>query len=122
MTETTTPMMRTCQWCAQTISNEALKCPHCRTWRKDIQEDRIKCYVWSFFGSIPGAILGAGWMLEWWHYTVKEGNSTFKVFSLGKFFMSPSGWFVLVVGAVGFCITMRYYIRVSRAIKSWWWV
>ena len=33
---------RICEWCAESIPEKALKCPHCTKWRKDIAEDRKK--------------------------------------------------------------------------------
>ena len=31
---------RVCDWCATSISEQALKCPHCGKWRKEIAEER----------------------------------------------------------------------------------
>ncbi len=31
---------RVCDWCAESISRQALKCPHCHKWRRDIAQGR----------------------------------------------------------------------------------
>ncbi len=43
---------RVCEWCAESISEKALKCPHCAKWRKDIAEDRK-----NFFTNLAASIL-----------------------------------------------------------------
>jgi len=36
---------RVCEWCATSIPEEALKCPHCTKWRKEFTEDRKKFFI-----------------------------------------------------------------------------
>jgi len=36
---------RKCDWCSESISIEALKCPHCGKWRKELAEERGRCRV-----------------------------------------------------------------------------
>jgi len=47
-----------CAWCSKSIPANAVKCPYCQKWRKDIDRDRIIAYVWGFIAAIPGSIIG----------------------------------------------------------------
>ena len=38
---------RICEWCAMSILQQALICPYCRKWRKDIEHERFKFRTWS---------------------------------------------------------------------------
>lgn len=99
---------RKCEWCATPISIEAVKCPNCNEWRKDIRNDKYICYTFSIIG---GLILG-------WSTGTSAWSSLFKSFSLNEFISSTTGW-VVVISAV---VSIYYYIKVSKKIGTWWWV
>jgi hypothetical protein len=50
------PQTRICEWCAESISIKALKCPRCTKWRKDIEEDR-RDYITAIVSTILIGIL-----------------------------------------------------------------
>ena len=103
---------RVCEWCAETISADALKCPHCTKWRKDIDQDRIKCYSWSFGSILPATLSFVGARQGWWEY----GESSF-----GNFLTSLSGLLVIAGFLVTGFFAVFYWVRVSRKIGSWVW-
>lgn len=106
------PGMRTCEWCAESISAKALKCPRCTKWRKDIDQDRVKCYSWSLGALFPAVLMIAGAKRGWWGY----GE-----FSFGDFFTSLSGLLVIAGFIVTSYLSTIYYVRVSRKIDNWIW-
>lgn len=110
---------RTCEWCAETIAQQALKCPKCSKWRKDIDQDRIKCYMWSCAGpALPVALFFIGLNEGWW----TRGGFFNSSFSLGAFLSSASGLLVVAGFALSGWFSYVYYARVSKKIGSWTWV
>ena len=100
--------IRLCEWCSTEIPASALKCPNCKSWRKDINNEKIICYSISGFG---GLILGWGLASGAW--------STFtRSFSLDTFFSTASGW----VAVIFIAASIYYYVKVSKKIGTWWWL
>ena len=90
-----------CGWCTKEMPSEALTCPHCGKWRKDISTERIAYY--SFLG-VSSLFLFIGAL---------EARSVFSAFV-------GSVWFWLFVLTSAPC--MFYYARVSKKMRTWWWV
>jgi len=99
---------RQCHWCASTIDVAARRCPHCHGWRLDIYEGRVICHASAI---LAGLVLAFGMWIRLW---AVEGGA----FSVGIFLGSFSGWVVVALYAV-FAI---HYVRVCRALGTWWWV
>ena len=117
---------RNCEWCASAVSSQAFKCPQCKKWRKDIDKERIQCYVWYGLSFFPALLFYVGMNNLWWEGRSQTSILGFPVFqhtafSIKAFLASASGWFILA----GFIITglmgTRYYISVSKKIGAWWW-
>lgn len=51
--QTSPATTRLCEWCSESIPTEAVKCPFCQNWRKDIKRNRELGYRW-----VVGGILG----------------------------------------------------------------
>ena len=97
-------MVRTCEWCAESIPQQALICPYCRTWRKDIYKARAQAYN---FG------LAALFLcLTVFISSVVTHELPFILFSAILF----------VGGIICACFYLRYYLEVSKKIGSWWWI
>src|SRR5208282_4798128 len=43
-----------CEWCRELIHIDALKCPYCHKWRKDIAEDRKRFFTYAMIFSVSG--------------------------------------------------------------------
>lgn len=89
------PQERICEWCHESISSEAVRCPRCHKFRKDIENDRLKFYFWLLFAFVPIVFFGVGLNRGWWN---KISGSIFSLnyeFSLGEFLSSASGFFIL---------------------------
>jgi hypothetical protein len=113
---------RSCGHCVQLIPALALRCPHCRKWRRDIDRDRQLTYLWSGLSLIPLLIFVFGVSYGWWHAGVTQGFLIISTFSWNAFLGSVSGVLIIAsflgLSAVG----SFYYIRVSKKIGSWLWV
>ena len=119
MTTETEEGSRSCEWCADPISVGAFKCPRCGKWRKDIDKDRILCYIWSSVTGFPILLFFIGLRSGWW----TKGRDYFGhgTFSLGSFIFSFSG--LLILGAFGVMMyySFQAYARVSKKIGTWVW-
>jgi hypothetical protein len=120
---------RVCEWCAESIPEKALKCPHCTKWRKDIAEDQqqffsyaIGLLVFLFFGVFVSSVVSGvsstplvtspfGKLGEWHERVVTKSNEMIGgipsftddvryEFSVRKFLSSFLGW-VVITCAVG---------------------
>ena len=117
---------RVCEWCAKSIPQQAIKCPHCRGWRKDIYKDRIKCYFWSAIGGISMGLFIAGYRLGWWHELKTSPGQLGSLFpsyefSFEAFLTSYSGIIIFIGIILGVLLSLVYGVKVSRKIGSWWW-
>jgi len=125
--EQTRPL-RKCEWCAESIPQEALRCPKCSKWRRDIVKDQAHVRWGSALAycGIGGAGLIFGTQWRWgpcgihgamfgsnpWHDVVQRIDSGIYVwqFSLYKFFTSVQGWGLLfcvaacIAGLIRVCI------------------
>lgn len=70
---------RVCEWCAESIPRQALKCPRCTKWRRDIGVDiqnqfagligAVVCFISS--GPFIGiALVNEEWMLMFWSFAI----------------------------------------------------
>jgi hypothetical protein len=57
---------RPCEWCAELIQSDALKCPKCRKWRKDIDQDRLRAYGWGMSWVVAAGVLLEGFAAGAW--------------------------------------------------------
>lgn len=138
MTENTNKSnKRACEWCGESISLQALKCPICKKWRKDIYQDRIKSFFWGVLCGISMGIFINGLRYQWWHQKIKtlpqEKNDLFTSlvkltgggysyeFSFVTFLTSVSGFVIFVGFLITSILTFKYYARVSKKIGIWWW-
>lgn len=92
-----------CAWCSKPIPANAVRCPYCQKWRKDIDRDRMIAYVWGFIGVIPGSIIGVALV----------NNKPF----LG----TGRGTIAILIFIIALVVTLYYSSKVSRKIGTWWW-
>lgn len=106
---------RACEWCAAPIPSDALRCPKCRNWRKDIDQRRAKARVWVIASGITGVFalpVGIGLLfLTLSEDALPRGGLVRTVLTL----------VIFAVLLVPFIQAVRYHVVVSRTIKSWWW-
>lgn len=109
---------RVCEWCAESIPQQALRCPRCQKWRKDIDKERVLAYVWACASIFPALLFVIGMRNGWWHRM--KGFLAYE-FSIGAFITSFSGLAVLAGFIMTSYLCWHYYAKVSRKIGSWWW-
>ena len=97
-----------CEWCAKPMDAAALRCPSCGKLRKDIYNDKIKCYS---FCALGGALIGIGISMSRSHrddfYNTSSGGST--------------GTILLVIGILSAVVGLFFYYKVSQRLKTYWW-
>ena len=98
---------RKCDWCKKDIPQDAIICPNCQAWRKDISNEKIISYTLSGLSVI---LFFLGVINTWW------GNF-FDAFRIAEFISTFSGWVVMGL----FVASIVYYARVSKKIGTWWW-
>jgi hypothetical protein len=86
--------MEVCKWCLKEMEAGAIRCPHCGKLRKDIYDDKMKCY---FFCIVGGLLLGLG-------------------------IADSSKVYFLIAGVIGVIGGLYYYVRTSQKLKSYWWM
>jgi hypothetical protein len=126
------PAKRICEWCAESIPERALRCPHCTNWRKDIARDR-QTFLGVSLGSLVGDILIA-WAFfaglrsgEWneAYTTTSPGRQIGLItvpsfpeirydFSPEKFLKSPEGCALLV----GFILCFALWLFVALPAQT----
>jgi hypothetical protein len=88
-----------CKWCSKSIPIDAVVCPYCRKWRKDIDRDRIIAYICAVLCAIIGIIAVPIIRND------RIGN-----------------WWVFILAFImAFAITLYFTVKVSRKIRTWWW-
>jgi len=66
---------RTCEWCAESIPEQALVCPRCCKWRKDIEEDR-RNYITALVSTLVIGVLCAAFFLCALTYSSESSGTT----------------------------------------------
>jgi hypothetical protein len=97
-----------CDWCKESMDDEAVVCPTCNRERKDFHNLKISMYV---FISVS---------LMAFFYAIGSGawNSVFlSEFEFSRIFTTVSGWAFII----SFVISQVLYVRASKIIKTWWW-
>jgi len=112
------PQEGICSWCSESMSKNAVKCPHCSKWRKDIDQERVKCYTWAGAGIFPALLLFIGASEGWW---VEEIRFADFHFSIKAFLFSYSGLAVILGEAITGYMCLHYYVKVSKKIGAYWW-
>lgn len=98
---------RKCEWCGDSIPVEALKCPSCNMWRKDIHNDRVLCWTWSLLAIVP---MFACLFLAWLSVSTRENCFTGPVLAA----------IISAFALTGILCTV-YWVRVSKKIGTWFW-
>jgi hypothetical protein len=102
---------RICEWCAQSIPQQAIKCPFCHKWRNDIDKARQKAIA-GFVGGIGLALLA----LVLLRGIIQSGA--------GENLLSTSGgWVVIVllICSVGLTVMSGHYQQIlKRKTGSTW--
>ncbi len=110
-----------CDWCRESIRIDAIKCPHCSKWRKDIQEDINKNIRWAICAIgcvlVAGVLIGIGFA-DTWRETTPAGRllGASGSFSLKLFLSSVSGCVVLLCIA-GFISSLVMSQRYGKSAK-----
>ena len=98
----------TCQWCTKPMDAAAVRCPNCGKLRKDIYNDKIKCYS---FCALGGLMIGISIPMLRSH-----GNDYYNTSSGGSF-----GTVLLVVGILFAIVGVFFWYKVSQRLKTYWW-
>ena len=91
-----------CEWCTKSMDAAALRCPSCGKLRKDIYNDKIKCYSFCVLG---GALIGIG-------ISMSKNNAS----SNGS-----TSTILLVFGILSAIVGLFFYYKVSQRLKTYWW-
>jgi hypothetical protein len=97
-----------CDWCKESMDNEAVVCPTCKRERKDFHNLKISMYVFVSISFMA------------FFYAIGSGawNSAFlNEFEFNRIFTTASGW--VFIGT--FVVSQVLYIKASKIIKTWWW-
>ena len=107
----------TCQWCSKPMTGDAVRCASCGKLRKDIYNEKIICYLFSLSAGLCLAISIATWKK-------KQSMGDFNYFDGGGGGSSNNTLSVvlLVMGIIAAIATTYYYIRVSKKMKTYWWM
>jgi len=131
------PATRVCEWCGESIPQQALKCPRCHQWRKDIAEDRFNFYLWLAIQGILALVfifvcVEGGKEGRWsvWRFKLEPGpvglfgerlpipKEEFSAFSINKFLSDP----VIIVLSIGIIILSvicsYYWNKINRKTRS----
>jgi len=115
----------TCPWCRKDMPSDALQCPSCHNWRREIHlliEAYRKLALGQIATMIIGVLLALGvclWRLE----DAIEGNGVTipKRFSFAKFQSTPSFAivvFIVVLTVVVYGVTQVFAVRYRRRIQQ----
>ena len=99
-----------CGWCREKMNPEAVKCPKCQKWRKDIYSERILCYTFSVFA---GIFMGIAVFNGFESHLFSKPTFNFEIFINSTYFWIS---IILLVPA------LVYYKMVSEKIGTWWWI
>lgn len=91
-----------CEWCTKPIDTAAIRCPNCGKLRKDIYNDKIKCYSFCVLG---GALIGISISMS------RNSNSS----------NGSTGSILLVAGILSVAVGLFFYNKVSQQLKTYWW-
>jgi len=113
-----------CDWCRESIRIDAIKCPHCSKWRKDIQQDINKNWTWAVYGIgcalLAGVFIAIGLDTDTWreeaHSAILRISGQSGPFSLKLFLSSVLGWVVLfcIAGFVTSVVMSRRYGKSAK--------
>lgn len=115
---------RICEWCKKEISEDAIKCPNCGAWRRDVKEDRNKAYGWLTAFCFVALLVIIGMTAGWWKETSSFLGIQMEVsrFSWSSFFSSGLGWFFIILFVITLWGSFHYWRKVSDVIGTWWWI
>jgi len=109
---------RKCESCFESIPLQAKKCPRCQQWRKDIQEDRTKSYMWLGTSFLPTLLLVVGIISGWWNEYWQVNYFNYRKFSIAKLLTSPSGLLVIYGEASTFYMYLKFVSRVNKKVNG----
>jgi hypothetical protein len=104
-----------CHWCSKPMNNDAMRCSSCGKLRKDIYTDKVRCYVLCLIGGLLIGISISQWkgsnrnQFEYYYNTDSSGDNTLS-------------YVLLALGIIAALAGLYYYARVSRRLKTWWWM
>ena len=96
-----------CEWCTKPMDAAAIRCPSCGKLRKDIYNDKIKCYSFCVLG---GALVGIGISMS------RHRNDLYNTSSNGS-----TGTILIVAGVIAVIVGLFFYNKVSQRLKTYWW-
>jgi len=105
-----------CDWCHELIRIDAIKCPHCSKWRKDIQEDINEHKKWRintivFLLLVVLVAVGAERKGVWCEHVPGNMNLFDGDVSLYGVLSSSSGWLwlFLIAGFITSVVKRNHY-------------
>jgi len=110
MEQATPPTTTTqnCQWCTKSMDAAAVRCSSCGKLRKNIYNDKIKCYSFCVLG---GVLIGIGISMS-----KSNRNEFYEASSNGS-----TGTILLVIGILSAIVGLFFYYKVSQQLKTYWW-
>jgi len=90
------------------MAQDAIRCPQCSGWRRDIYIDRMKCYG---LAGVSGLVIGCSAAAGVWSSS-GQGSASGPFIAIGMGLASVA----FALGALG-CAA-----RVSKKIGTWWWM
>ncbi|MES2773411.1 MAG: hypothetical protein V4722_04470 [Bacteroidota bacterium] len=98
-------LKKTCYWCQKPMSRRSVRCSVCSKLRKDIDDDKKKCYLSLTIG-VAAVVIGLA------------------LFVSGKngVLSSDSIKLILIIAGVGGLITgFFFYLKASEKMDSYFW-
>ena len=102
-----------CQLCTKPMDSSAVRCPSCGKLRKDIYNDKIKCYCACLLG---GLLIGIG-ISKMGH----RRNDLYDYLNQGGGSSNSTGTILLVIGIAAALVGIYFWYRVSQQLKTYWW-
>jgi len=107
---------RTCEWCARSIPENALKCPYCHEMPRHVQRDALTAITWIAAGWLLALVVWAiGLAVGWWREAGRFSDGSYNIspqlFSWDTFFSSASGLAVIAWLLASTVVGLFYLIR-----------
>lgn len=104
---------------------EATACSHCGRLRKDIQNDKNRCYLFSVLMVLPMLLFFVFVQQGQWTTptsVVRGLPFTTERFSFDVFISSPTGLLLIALFVIFLGLAGYYGVRVSKKLDQWIWI
>jgi hypothetical protein len=96
------------------MDSAAVRCPSCGKLRKDIYNDKIKCYIFCLIG---------GFAIGFSIFNMKghRQNDLENFYNAGNSSGNSLSTVLLIVGILAAIGGIYYWWKVSQQLKTYWW-